>query len=368
MSIKLGNSNITLKVGSSAVTAAYLGSTKVYPHDYSEEYLTFVALEAGTFRWYGYTTACTLSYSTDSGATWSEPSSAITTSTISAGDTIMWKGECIPDTWGIGHFGDYSVSAEYDVEGNIMSLIYGDNFTGQTSIPNYQNYFNGLFENGNVYNAGNLILPATTLAQGCYREMFVGAIHLTTVPELPATRLANSCYESMFKECTSLTAVPSDLLPATTLFSNCYDQMFRDCTSLVIVPELPATTLVSNCYDQMFSSCTSLVTVPSNMLPATTLAIRCYTNMFNSCTSLVTSPELPATTLADYCYYDIFRDCTSLSAITCLATDISATNCTTNWVTGVAANGTFTKAASMSSWTEGDSGIPSGWTVVDYTG
>lgn len=31
MSIKLGNSNITLKVGSSAVTAAYLGSTQVYP-------------------------------------------------------------------------------------------------------------------------------------------------------------------------------------------------------------------------------------------------------------------------------------------------------------------------------------------------
>lgn len=31
MSIKLGNSNITLKVGSSPVTAAYLGSTQVYP-------------------------------------------------------------------------------------------------------------------------------------------------------------------------------------------------------------------------------------------------------------------------------------------------------------------------------------------------
>lgn len=32
MSIKLGNSNITLKVGSSAVTAAYLGSIQVYPN------------------------------------------------------------------------------------------------------------------------------------------------------------------------------------------------------------------------------------------------------------------------------------------------------------------------------------------------
>ena len=62
----------------------------------------------------------------------------------------------------------------------------------------------------------------------------------------------------------------------------------------------------------------------------------------------------------------MFASCTSLTAITCLATDISATNCTTNWVNGVAASGTFTKAASMESWTRGNNGIPSNWTVQDY--
>ena len=50
-----------------------------------------------------------------------------------------------------------------------------------------------------------------------------------------------------------------------------------------------------------------------------------------------------------------------------LATDISASNCLRFWTWHVAKTGTFTKAAEMTSLPSGDSGIPSGWTVVDYT-
>lgn len=35
---------------------------------------------------------------------------------------------------------------------------------------------------------------------------------------------------------------------------------------------------------------------------------------------------------------------------------------------GAVTSGTFTKAASMSSWTTGNNGIPRGWTVQDYSG
>ena len=113
----------------------------------------------------------------------------------------------------------------------------------------------------------------------------------------------------------------------------------------------------------MFQNCTSLTTAPE--LLATTLANGCYSGMFSYCRSLTTAPELPATTLANGCYSYMFKDCTSLSSIKCFATNISATDCTDNWVDNVASSGTFTKAASMTSWTEGDNGIPSGWTVVD---
>jgi len=62
----------------------------------------------------------------------------------------------------------------------------------------------------------------------------------------------------------------------------------------------------------------------------------------------------------------MFRDCTSLSNITMLATNISAYSCLLDWVKNVASTGTFTKHQDMTTLPSGDSGIPSGWTVVDY--
>ena len=88
--------------------------------------------------------------------------------------------------------------------------------------------------------------------------------------------------------------------------------------------------------------------------------------MFNGCTSLVKAPLLPAQTLAPYCYAVMFPGCTSLSEVTMLATDISAENCLANWLNGVSSTGTFTKASDMEDLPSGSSGIPSGWTVVDY--
>ena len=85
--------------------------------------------------------------------------------------------------------------------------------------------------------------------------------------------------------------------------------------------------------------------------------------MFYGCTSLTTAPALPATTLAKSCYDRMFRGCKSLNNVKCLATDISATNCTADWLRGVATSGTFTKASSMTSWPSGPDGIPSDWTV-----
>ena len=87
--------------------------------------------------------------------------------------------------------------------------------------------------------------------------------------------------------------------------------------------------------------------------------------ILSGCSSLITAPELPATTLADYCYRYMFRSCTNLNYIKCLATDISATNCISNWVERVASTGIFVKNPSMSSWETGVNGIPSGWTVQD---
>ena len=270
---------------------------------------------------------------------------------------------------------------------------------------------------GNTFitDASELILPWTTLANGCYGMMFQGCTSLTTAPELPATTLTKECYRGMFENCTSLTSAP--VLPATTLADSCYKGMFQSCSSLVNAPTLPATTLAEYCYYQMFSGCSSLVSAPElpattlegwcyadmfyiceslvfapalpattladncykgmfavcksllyapSILPATTLANGCYYNMFITCLSLKKAPELPATTLVGGCYHNMFMDCKSLNYIKMLAIKYRYDSLE-GWTKNVASSGTFVKHPDAANPPRGDSGIPQGWKVETAT-
>ena len=104
----------------------------------------------------------------------------------------------------------------------------------------------------------------------------------------------------------------------------------------------------------------------SLILPSITLNRGCYREMFSGCTGLTKAPELPATILESYCYKGMFQGCSNINEIVCKAVDISAENCTTGWLDGVSATGTFYKDATMTDWTEGVNGIPTGWTVKDF--
>ena len=142
-----------------------------------------------------------------------------------------------------------------------------------------------------------------------------------------------------------------------------FGNLFYNCSQLTSSPELPATNLADNCYKSMFYRCTALTQAPE--LPATTLAGDCYCYMFEGCTSLTQAPELPATDLADNCYSYMFSRCNNLNYIKMMATDISATNCLNGWLNGVlSSTGTFVKSKDATWNVTGESGIPSGWTVV----
>ena len=212
------------------------------------------------------------------------------------------------------------------------------------------------------------VLPAETLAESCYMYMFFRCTGLTTAPALPAGTMKKQCYRQMFEGCTNLSAAPA--LSANTLAEGCYRGMFNGCVNLTTAPALPATILADYCYCNMFQGCTSLTTAPA--LPATTLAPRCYNEMFKGCTSLTTAPVLPAPTLATSCYRQMFQGCTKLSSITCLATEISAENCTTNWLDNAGTDSGVTSrqfiTPSSTAWASPSvSGIPSGWTRVNTT-
>ena len=367
-----------------------------YNHDYTKDYFTIESLEDSNTIYLKASRTLeikTVSASTDNGETWTEyksskDGSGTTLATLNTGDKLLVKGENTEYGSSAG-FNQFKSTKQFEVNGNIMSLISGDSFANAdelTGTYTFKSLYNGCT---GLTSAENLALPATTLANYCCREMFNGCTSLTTAPSvLPATTLANYCYYQMFKNCTSLTIAPE--LPATTLASNCYQEMFNGCTSLTtapelsatslttncysnmfygctnltVAPELPAATLASNCYDGMFRGCTSLTTAPE--LPATTLASYCYRSMFYGCTSLTTAPELPVETLAEGCYNSMFSNCTNLNYIKCLAT-ASATDSTTNWVSGVASTGIFVKNSAATWDVTGVDGIPTGWAVQDAT-
>ena len=337
------------------------------------------------------------------------------TATIPANSKLYLKA--ITEKW--GSYNTITASGNYNVGGNIMSLLYGDNFQNQTTFQEFSSRnFYALFDSSTtLISAGNLVLPATTLTISCYDSMFYGCSSLTTAPAtLPATSMKEKCYYEMFKGCTSLintqsvlpatildrecyygmfhncTALttapeilgtsftssgafdscqnmfynctslvnPPSILPATTLATSCYEQMFYNCTSLTTAPELPATTLANDCYLSMFWGCTALTTAPE--LPATTLIRNCYYNMFRNCTSLTTAPELKASTLATYCYSSMFEGCINLKKVLVYADDISANACLYRWLYNVNASGDFYNLGSATYPSGDPSGIPTGWT------
>ena len=300
--------------------------------------LTLEACVAGAVVTFSNKATGPVTYKVNGGEAQTIASGATGTITLAnIGDKVEFFGDNNTYAKNLGDYSNIACDKDCYVYGNIMSLVKSAHFEKATALEEGFT-FACLFKiNTHIKNKSGapLLLPATTLAENCYSWMFYGCASLTAAPSLPATTLADSCYSGMFDGCASLTAAPS----------------------------LPATTLATRCYDHMFSGCASLTAAPS--LPATSLAIWCYSYMFNGCASLTAAPELPATTLVNICYSYMFQDCASLASVTCLATDISATGCTADWLSGVAANGTFTKAASMTSWTRDESGIPSGWTVVD---
>lgn len=246
--------------------------------------------------------------------------------------------------------------------------ICGDNPNGiSTSTEKYSAFRYGSMNDASYTVSGNIMSLVnkdedviTIPSDYCFFSLFMDNPALTAAPSLPATTLAPFCYQSMFSGCKGLTSAPS--LPATTMVIGCYVRMFENCESLTTAPELKATTLAKSCYERMFFGCSNLASAPA--LPATTLAEYCYSGMFFNDRSLLDAPELAATTLVEGCYSDMFSGCENLSYVKCLATDISATNCTDGWLYWVASSGTFVKAPNVQ-WTIGASGIPEGWAAVN---
>jgi hypothetical protein len=115
----------------------------------------------------------------------------------------MFKGNLTPKSYvGIGRF---TISKKCNLEGNCMSLLFGDDAANNNSLSGKDYAFYCLFSGcTTIIQVSESFLPATTLASYCYRNMFYNCSSLTTAPVLPATTLASGCYYYMFRGCSNL--------------------------------------------------------------------------------------------------------------------------------------------------------------------
>lgn len=205
---------------------------------FAYQYLTFVPLEDSTFSFSKRGTGNDIEYSIDGGA-WTALASEANTPTVGAGHNIRWRAELTPITSGaaissfVNGIGTFSASGLYDAMGNIMSLLYGDNYIGQNIIGKYA-FFDLWHSDTHIHRCGRLVLPST-VGEGSYRYTFQRCSNLIEAPILPATQLAYGCYFAMFGR-TAISKSPE--LLASTLASYCYSYMFNLCTNLIYVKML----------------------------------------------------------------------------------------------------------------------------------
>lgn len=249
-------------------TSTVVSETCIYTgHDYSLDYLTFKILTTGTIKWIalgsGY--ARTIQYSKNNGA-WTTITSTTAGVTISvnANDVIRFKGE---NSTYAGSKTNYSGfentdldAANFDIEGNIMSLVHGDNFANYSSLTGQYN-FCSIFKKTTVISAENLVLPTMSLTPHCYRAMFSNSYSLTTPPALPATTLNQYCYWYMFENA-AITVAPDLLADALPQYSCGY--MFTGCAQLAYVKCMATTHSATNCTQNWLTKAASSGTFVQN--------------------------------------------------------------------------------------------------------
>lgn len=355
-SIKIGNDNITLKVGSADVSAAYIGNTLVYSGG------TPPTPPTPTYEWVSY----------------------------SEGDTVPSS-----TVYGVKLYVDYlyNWTIDFGFDSGI-SFSYENNDWIALDIETYEQIdISSYFDDG----------------EGCYIILFSdlgygGLTIFTPEPEVETFECDIDLYEESqptppahdySQDYLTFAATESGTFAFTPKNSNVISYSTNsgstwtqgnsvNVSSGDTVLWKGTMTPIGGFFETnqgigKFSS-TGAFTVEGNIMSLlygdnfsgqTSLSGKDYafTSLFNGCTTLTSAENmiLPATTLVSNCYKKMFYNCTNLSSITCLATDISASDCTSNWVSGVSSTGTFTKSASMISWSTSVNGIPDNWTVVSYS-
>lgn len=333
MAIKIGNIDVSyFKVGSDDCSI-YLGTVKLYPQDTpAKQYFTIKSLaNNNTITLTNNTTGTsvgttTFQYSIDGGSTWTSFSLSTgetkTIVTLSNDARVMLRGtnERLAHAYNYGHY--FRGTGDYEIEGNISSLVNGDDTTIDLSSKSAHTFSMLFSGDTHLVSVENLKILSTELPASCFNSTFRDCTRLQKAPELPSTVLGSECYSSMFEGCIGLSQPPSQLKFTSVADGKVYNRMFCMSRSSKL------TTPVMTYTPKMFGNWGSVAPATSNM------------QMFCGNGSLTNV----------YCYW----------------TNTSGTfGNIANWVNYTAASGVTFYKRSTQSFQSGVNGIKNGWTVVN---
>lgn len=212
--------------------------------------------------------------------------------------------------------GNDSQTHEYSIGGNLCTLLDYTNADTILTIPDYA-FYTFFHRQSNLISAENLTIGnATAAGNNSFKQIFYGC-GFTATPDFSGfTTVGNNCFEGAFGNCSALTTLwdSSDL---TTIGGSSFLSSFYNCSSL------------SKGLD--FSS-------------ATTIGAQCLNQCYNGCSliSEVTTPNVQ---------------------------ELRQNSVLSSWLlnAGTQATGTKTVRVPTGATISSDaSGVPSGWTRVDY--
>ena len=235
--INFNNNNISeVFYGSDAIVSGFVGSHLIFPTSTppvppieDNEYLNFKAIE-NTKLTIRNCNNVDIKYSYDK-ITWTQWDYSDVN--LPSGTTIYLKG------YNPNGFSGYYIDSggtinynrlmsvydgcdgKFEAHGNILSLIYDDNFIGKYEILGDYCFCNTF---DTTYMVTPPVLVATSLTNWCYYELFIKNIYLEEAPQLPALELKEGCYSHLFYGCLSLEKAPDLFAPELAI--NCYHQMF----------------------------------------------------------------------------------------------------------------------------------------------
>lgn len=192
-----------------------------------------------------------VSYSLDGGETWvstpnqDDVSVNVTTPTINAGDSVLWKANgvvCFKSS--ANRYSRFSSTGNFKISGSLNTLLFGDR--ARKNVNGDYAFFGLFFGCTKLIYADELILPTTLNFTHCFYRLFRGCSNLLTSPNLfEIDASPRNTFQEMFYSCNKLTS--EILINSTKPGIQGYQFMFYGCRQLNYIKMLATDISESDC-------------------------------------------------------------------------------------------------------------------------